>query len=110
MLHFFSFHLRHNGNMQAWLQTGNPEYGRAFDSRVTDWTSHNLPAPASPPHELTVWRTLEAGIRAAGAWGDSFFGKSLSSACMCLVWMMSSWIGDDHDGSLQSRVAYCLVF
>lgn len=56
----------------AWETTGNSAYASAFDKRVADWTAHNLPAPHT--HGGGQWRTLEAGIRSAGSWPDSFFG------------------------------------
>jgi hypothetical protein len=58
---------------QAWFQTGNAEYVAAFDKRVADWTTHNLPGPTRNTEKNTTWRTIEAGIRAGGSWPTSFF-------------------------------------
>jgi hypothetical protein len=72
----------------AWQQTGNCKYASAFDALVADWTGHLLPAPKSRDGG-GQWRTLEAGIRAAGSWPGSFFGfqgaTSFKSSTRCAM-------------------------
>ena len=79
------------GFLTAWQQTGNPEYPSAFDARVLDWVTHNLPGPAAraqgpaASHKAAAsaragspggctWRTIEAGIRTGNTWPTAFFG------------------------------------
>jgi len=65
--------------LDAWQDTGNPVYAKAFDKGVADWTSHNLPGPQHVASGNTTWRTIEAGIRAGGSWPTSFFGFQTST-------------------------------
>ena len=64
------------GFLTAWLQTGNPEYPAAFDARVLDWVTHNLPGPAAkkPSSNPCSWRTIETGLRTGNSWPTAFFG------------------------------------
>ena len=58
--------------LRAWRKTGNNIYPEHFDRLVRDWVSAN-PAPAE--NEKTVnWRVLEAGLRMAVTWPESFYG------------------------------------
>lgn len=89
------------GFLTAWLQTGNPEYPAAFDSRLVDWVNHNLPGPAAEEEKggaaaaaaaaasretadaaraalsnnnACSWRTIESGLRTGSSWPTAFFG------------------------------------
>jgi hypothetical protein len=57
--------------LNAWRQTGNPEYARSFDAFLQDWILSN-PAPARRTPSA-AWRPLEVGLRMT-VWPRIFYG------------------------------------
>jgi hypothetical protein len=62
--------------LAAWNSTGNPVYPRLFDNLTADWVCQYRTAPSSikGAGKAGPWETLQAGIRASGAWPTAFFG------------------------------------
>ena len=60
--------------VDAYWETGREVYAREFVNQMTAWVEDN-PVPLNGSGNTTGsrWRTIECGIRTAGAWPDCFF-------------------------------------
>lgn len=59
--------------LAGYRQTGNDAYAKEFNLQVIDWTLRN-PAPPFSLTRVPSWRNLEAGVRMASTWPQTFFG------------------------------------
>ena len=59
---------------RAYWATGDEIYAKDFVYQMTDWVADNpVPVGSSGNTVGSRWRTIEAGIRMAGSWPNSFF-------------------------------------
>ncbi len=79
---------------QAYWQTGDEKYAREWIAQMRDWVEDNPYLLYGTGNSTLTWRTIEAGIRLAGSWPDSFhyFLGSPSLEPDDLVTFMKSWI------------------
>ncbi len=58
---------------KAYRATGDEKYAKAFVSQMNDWIA-DCPLPTEKKNAApSTWRTIEAGLRMANAWPDSFY-------------------------------------
>jgi len=62
MMHFWRSLAR------AYWHTGDEKYAQEFFCQIDDWITKN-----PPDGNMTTWRKIDAGIRAAGPWPDAYF-------------------------------------
>jgi hypothetical protein len=69
--YFLNRHNYFGDLLDAFRETGNPEYAATFDYLVCDWVVSNPP----PSSEVSAppWRTLEVGLR-LDSWIEAFYG------------------------------------
>ena len=59
---------------RAYWDTGDEKYAKAFVFQMTDWVKDNpVPLDRADNGTASRWRTIEAGIRTAGSWFNSFY-------------------------------------
>ncbi len=88
--YFLNRHMIFVDLLGAWKASGDSKYSRHFDALIHDWVLAN---PAPEESEWTVnWRVLEAGLRMAWAWPESFYGfvPSEDMSPTAIILMLSS--------------------
>lgn len=58
--------------LDAWRQTGNPDYAKGFNRYIRDWIESN-PRPLISK-DSGAWRPMEAGRRLSDIWPQIFYG------------------------------------
>ncbi|NQT16548.1 MAG: heparinase II/III family protein, partial [Planctomycetes bacterium] len=79
---------------RAYWQTGDERYAREWIAQMRDWVEDNPYLLYGTGNSTLTWRTIEAGIRAAGSWPDAlaYFLGSPSLQPDDLVTFMKAWI------------------
>lgn len=77
----------------AYWETGDEKYAREFVYQMTDWVK-KCPVPDRSANSSETWRTIEAGIRTAYAWPESFyrFLTSPSFTDEAMITMVKSFV------------------
>ena len=58
---------------QAYWETGNEKYAKAFVNQLNSWLAQCPPPNNSGNYIGSPWRTLEAGLRTMSNWPNAFF-------------------------------------